>query len=297
MSRNSSAVDSKRGHWTAGTGRLWARVPLVIRALITGLVVFEILQLSQILILLNVEFLPSVPWVVPLIFLFLYIGWRYFGGWGWPSSTQDSRRQMLRIGTSTPATRAWGYATAFTVLIHMAGLAIVLSSLIQFPEASFTAPDFLAGLPELTSFALIVAYALVAGVSEEAGFRGYMQVPLERRYGTVVAVVFIALLFWLAHFSSASFLHRFPLLFGSGLFAGFLASYSRSLGPPIAVHFLADLIGFTTVARLFGLPTLYTEQTIWETGTTPVFWMALTLTLIGGIASVAMLVRMSRMKR
>jgi hypothetical protein len=63
------------------------------------------------------------------------------------------------------------------------------------------------------------------------------------------------------------------------------------------VHFLADLIGFTTVAGLFGLPTLYTEQTIWETGTTPVFWMALTLTLIGGIASVAMLVRMSRMKR
>ena len=101
---------------------------------------------------------------------------------------------------------------------------------------------------------------------------------------------------WLAHFNSASFLQRLPLIFGAGLYAGFLASYSRSLGPPIAVHFIADAIGFTTVSGLFGLPTLYTAQTIWTTGPTPLFWQALVLTVLGGLASVVMLVKMSKIE-
>jgi membrane protease YdiL (CAAX protease family) len=286
-----SSIDDVRG---TIFGRLWNKVPLPARAIITGFLVFEILQLGQALIFLNLEFLPAVPWVVPLIFLFLFVGWRYFGGWGWPRTTQENRRKSLRIGNSTEKTRLWGYATAIVVLAHLAGLAVVLSSVVQFPEASFTPPDFIGDLPQLTAFALILAFALVAGVSEEAGFRGYMLVPLENRFGTVKAVILVALIFWLAHFGNASFLHRFPLLFGAGLYAGFLASYSRSLGPPIAVHFVADAIGFTTVAGLFGLSPLYTAQTVWTTGPTPLFWQALALTVVGGLASIVMLVKMSR---
>jgi len=296
MSEHFAKVIQEENQPTSALGRLWQRVPVLIRAIVTGVLVFEILQLGQALLMLNFEYWPSVPWVVPLIFLYLYVGWCYFGGWGRPRSTQAARRERLRLGSSTRETTAWGYATATAVLLHLAGLAVVLSAVIQFPAASFEPPEFLAGLPELTAFAFVLAYALAAGVSEEAGFRGYMLVPLEKRYGTVVAVSIVALLFWLAHYNSASFLHRFPMLFGSGLFAGFLASYSRSLGPPIAVHFLADVIGFTTVARLFGLPTLYTEQTIWETGSTPGFWFAVVLATVAGIASIAMLVKMSRMK-
>jgi membrane protease YdiL (CAAX protease family) len=288
-----SSIDDVRG---TIFGRLWNKVPLPARAIITGFLVFEILQLGQALILLNLEFLPAVPWVVPLILLFLFVGWRYFGGWGWPRTTQETRRQSLRIGNSTEKTRLWGYATAIVVLAHLAGLAVVLSSVVQFPEASFKPPDFISELSQLTAFALILSYSLVAGVSEEAGFRGYMLVPLENRFGTIKAVIVVALIFWLAHFSSASFLHRFPLLFGAGLYAGFLASYSKSLGPPIALHFIADAIGFTTVAGLFGLPTLYTAQTIWATGPTPLFWQALALTVVGGLASIAMLVKMSKIE-
>jgi hypothetical protein len=62
------------------------------------------------------------------------------------------------------------------------------------------------------------------------------------------------------------------------------------------VHFIADAIGFTTVAGLFGLPTLYTAQTIWATGPTPLFWQALALTVVGGLASIAMLVKMSKIE-
>jgi membrane protease YdiL (CAAX protease family) len=275
-------------------GRWWLKIPLMLRAIITGFLVFEILQLGQALLLFNLRLRPDIPWIVPLIVFYLYLGWRYFSGWGWPLSTQALRRERMRLGPRSHARTVWGYATALIILFHMAGLAVVLSAVVQFPEASFEPPGFLIDLPEWTAFAFVLVFALAAGVSEEVGFRGYMLVPLEQRYGAAVAVIIVALLFWLAHFSSASFLHRFPLLFGSGLFAGFLAIYSKSLGPPIAVHFLADVIGFTTVTRLFGLPTLYTEQTIWETGTTPVFWVALTLTILGGMASIVMLVKLSR---
>jgi len=294
MSKHYGNATRDESQSTSAPRRLWRRVPVLIRAIVTGVLVFEILQLGQALLALNIEFHPTIPWVAPLIALYLYLGWRYFGGWGWPRSTQALRRERLRLGPRSHARTVWGYATALVVLFHMAGLAVVLSAVVQFPEASFEPPGFLVGLPEWTAFAFVLVFALAAGVSEEVGFRGYMLVPLEQRYGAAVAVIIVALLFWLAHFSSASFLHRFPLLFGSGLFAGFLAIYSKSLGPPIAVHFLADVIGFTTVTRLFGLPTLYTEQTIWETGTTPVFWVALTLTILGGIASVVMLVKLSR---
>ena len=46
------------------------------------------------------------------------------------------------------------------------------------------------------------------GVSEEAGFRGYMQGPLMRRYGPVVAVLVVSVVFWVAHFNHPSGIAR-----------------------------------------------------------------------------------------
>lgn len=43
--------------------------------------------------------------------------------------------------------------------------------------------------PTLSIAAFIFMAAVVAGVVEEAAFRGYMQVPLENRYGLWVAVI------------------------------------------------------------------------------------------------------------
>jgi membrane protease YdiL (CAAX protease family) len=43
--------------------------------------------------------------------------------------------------------------------------------------------------------------ALVAGFCEEAAFRGYMQGPIERRYGPVVAILATGIAFGFAHLS------------------------------------------------------------------------------------------------
>jgi membrane protease YdiL (CAAX protease family) len=44
-------------------------------------------------------------------------------------------------------------------------------------------------MPAITAFLLLVMAAVVAGVTEEAGFRGYMLEPIERRYGLLPAIL------------------------------------------------------------------------------------------------------------
>ncbi|NIM04086.1 MAG: CPBP family intramembrane metalloprotease, partial [Armatimonadetes bacterium] len=45
----------------------------------------------------------------------------------------------------------------------------------------------------------IILTASVVGITEEVGFRGYMQVPLEKRYGPVVAIAIVSTLFMVLH--------------------------------------------------------------------------------------------------
>ena len=43
-------------------------------------------------------------------------------------------------------------------------------------------------LPWWSVYSILILISVVAGVAEESGFRGYMQAPLEKRYGPVVAI-------------------------------------------------------------------------------------------------------------
>jgi Type II CAAX prenyl endopeptidase Rce1-like len=52
----------------------------------------------------------------------------------------------------------------------------------------------------MTMFMLLVMSSVVAGVTEEAGFRGYMQGPIERRYGLAVGILVNGMMFGLLHF-------------------------------------------------------------------------------------------------
>jgi membrane protease YdiL (CAAX protease family) len=46
---------------------------------------------------------------------------------------------------------------------------------------------------------VVWAWALLAGIIEESAFRGYMQGPIERRYGLVVAILITGTMFAIAH--------------------------------------------------------------------------------------------------
>jgi membrane protease YdiL (CAAX protease family) len=49
----------------------------------------------------------------------------------------------------------------------------------------------------------VVVSATSAGICEETGFRGYMQVPIERRHGAPVAILISSLFFLTLHLTKA----------------------------------------------------------------------------------------------
>ena len=57
-------------------------------------------------------------------------------------------------------------------------------------------------MPRATVLALLLMAAPVAGVVEEAAFRGYMQGPIERQYGLIVAILVTGTMFAVAIWTS-----------------------------------------------------------------------------------------------
>ena len=91
--------------------------------------------------------------------------------------------------------------------------------------------------PWWTTIPLLLTSSVVAGVVEEAAFRGYMQVPVERRHGPVVAIWMVAAVFALVHFPSPVALPAFVL--GAAGW-GVLAFLSGSILPGVVLHTLVN---------------------------------------------------------
>src|SRR5437763_1000232 len=78
------------------------------------------------------------------------------------------------------------------------------------PSRPFTRPPQqlpdLSHVPAVTVWSLLLMAAPVAGIVEEAAFRGYMQGPLERRFGLSVAILVTGTMFAVAHLDSTPIL-------------------------------------------------------------------------------------------
>jgi membrane protease YdiL (CAAX protease family) len=136
--------------------------------------------------------------------------------------------------------------------------------------------------------------ALVAGISEEAGFRGYMQGMLERRYGSAVGLIVTSLFFGLAHLSHGAFLPAILFDIGWGAFYGLVAYRSGSIVPAIVLHSSADALEFFAVWKI---PPRAPEPLIWETGPDPRLWFSLFLVVTLGIASTLAFRRLASITR
>jgi len=199
----------------------WTKLPISLRAIISGLLIALAAANVWPLLLLNLG-VPLAAFA-EAIFLALYLWWA--GGGGPPRTTQAARATAFRRGRLSPAQWFWGLIAAlfFAATIHAS--IVLLFRFVPFPMAAFRHGydfSFIAALP-LRWLAVVVS-AISAGICEETGFRGYMQRPIEQRYGAPVAILISSLFFMALHLTKGwATPGMVPIVFGAGVLLGLLA--------------------------------------------------------------------------
>ena len=225
----------------SAASRFWQRLPILIRAILLGFFVNTIGVGAWVTILIIV---PG-PWSMFLMLGILWLYWKYFSGNWWPKTTADSRRNNFRTVKLSPEVWKWGLAAALLfVVVFQSGL-VVTFRIIEFPAEAFKLEYNFDAIPLWAAWVGIVMASLVAGICEETGFRGYMQVPLERRYGPVVGISIVSTVFLLAHLHQAWAGPMLFHIFAASAMMGILAYTSGSLLPGIIAHTILDIFNFS----------------------------------------------------
>ena len=193
--------------------------------------------------------------------LYVWAYWRFIGGnWGSRDSA-ETRRASLRAHRLSR--RMWG-ASLLAGLLGFATLLLFLTVMTRLVSSPATPPiGTPADMPFITSFLLLVMASIVAGVSEEAAFRGYMQGPIERRYGLVPAILVTGTIFGLLHFSNhpADVLKMLPYYIAVSAVYGGLTWAANSILPALVLHSGGDI---WSLSRLW-----LTGRPEWELSTAP----------------------------
>jgi membrane protease YdiL (CAAX protease family) len=169
-------------------------------------------------------------------------------GKGAPARTAAWRRTNLR---ALPVSEdVWASA----LLAGVAGIALSLVALNianRLTGSQYVPLPTPMQLPPIqTALGLNFMGAAIAGVAEEGAFRGFMQVPIERRFGPVIAIGVSAIVFWLAHLTRAGTISIAPFYLTYGIVFGSLAYFSRSIYPGMTLHAGGDaLAGLGALAR------------------------------------------------
>jgi uncharacterized protein len=193
----------------------------------------------------NLQSGTAVPWAILPAALYLWVYWRFIGGrWGAPASAAARRRNLRANGLSR---RVWLASLAaggcgFAALVALLAFA---ARLVHLPASSpiVTPP----AMPVVTALSLILMASIVAGVTEEAAFRGYMQGPIERRYGLAVAILVNGTLFGLLHFPTHpnEVLWMLPYYIAVSAVYGGLTWAANSILPALVLHMVGDVVVLT----------------------------------------------------
>ena len=241
--------------------RYWQRVPLVIRAIVTGYLVFAIAGTLAWTVVL--AFIPA-PWSLLVMAGVLWVYWKYFSGSWWPKSTSQARRRYFRATRLSREVWKWGLLAALLGVVVLQASFVVVFRIVEFPAETWALGYDFSGAPLWLTWLFLIMASLVASITEEVGFRGYMQVPLEERYGPVAGITIVSLGFAVLHLNQAWAPPVLIPLFGISVIWGILAYSSGSLILAMISHAAADIFNFsywwTNVAGEF------TQRPISETG-------------------------------
>jgi membrane protease YdiL (CAAX protease family) len=242
---------------------VWHRLPVIMRASMAGLAVAAAGILPwMVLATWNQRVLPRVPWALLPMGLYLWLLWSYLNGKGWPSTTAELRRASLRARGLPGEIWAKSILAGILGLASLLPLLRIMSRLVPLPAESqpISVPP---RTPFVTVFLLLVGASVVAGVIEEAAFRGYMQGPIEREHGPMVAILVTGVLFGLGHYTHhpASVLVMLPYYVGVAAVYGGLAYATNSILPGLVLHAGGDVL---SLMRLW-----QTGQAEWQVAAAP----------------------------
>ena len=237
----------------------------------------------SILIVANLRHDPhSPPWAVPVMALYLTLYWRYLNGWGWPRGNAQMRRDRLRA-RGLPG-RVWLWAMASGVLAVAAAVMLqnASSRLVSLPAATLTDTS---RYPWSTVLLVLLMGGMVAGIAEEAGFRGYMQSAVERSHGPAAAIAVVSFTFAAIHLSHGigSTLPRLPYYLAISVIYGVLTYRTGSILPALVIHAGGDALEYLIVWRWGAW---HPAPLLWQSGPDVAFWRDLGLGLVLGAAAV-----------
>jgi membrane protease YdiL (CAAX protease family) len=249
-------------------------VGIIVQAVLIGMLVVLAGTIPRnIFFAANLRYFNSVPWAVPVTAVYLWFFWRYLNGAGPPESTAEDRRTNLRANR-VPG-RVWTWALlAGTLGIAALVLALrIVNRMVVLPQQQL--PD-LSRVPAFTVLSLLLMAAPVAGIVEEAAFRGYMQGPLERRHGLPIAILITGTMFAVAHLDFTLIL--WPYYVAVAAIYGTVTYLTKSILPAVVLHTGGNLYsnldlwlhGHAEWQAASGSTAL-----IWKTGTDAPFWISI----------------------
>ena len=248
----------------------WAKLPISLRAILSGLLISLPAANVWPFLLLNLGALFAS--IAEAMFLALYIWWAAGGG---PSrASQTNRANAFRRGTLSAAQWLWGMVAALCFALTIHASIVLLFRFVPFPVVEFRRGYDFSFIPtvQLRWLAVVIS-AASAGICEETGFRGYMQRPLELTHGATAAILNSSLFFTVLHLTKGwALAGMIPIILGAGILLGLLAWSSGSLIPCMIGHTIMDigLFGYWWT----GIAGEFTLRPIGETGVDRAFVIA-----------------------
>ena len=246
--------------------RFWDRLPAILRGILVAELVVTIGAIPpSIAVILNLQTSPSIPWMLVVTAGWLLFFWWYVSGYGWPRSTQEARRRDLRAPSLSKHAWTWALIAGALGITGAIAMAFVTARLAHLPREAFAAPMDFSKYGALTVICAIACISATAGVVEEAGFRGFLISPIQRRHGWTIAILISGIMFFLDHHLShayATFVFL-PFFLSISVVHGLLVKYSGSIRPSVLLHALAD---FIVIPVSYGLVGTFSVESVSVTG-------------------------------
>lgn len=243
----------------------------------------------------NLRYLPAVPWAVPLTAAYLVCFWRYLDGWGPPDSSREFRRHSLRANALPGRVWPWALLSGGLGVVALVLALRLTSRVVALPHQQLPS---LAHVPPVTVWSLLLMAAPLAGVVEEAAFRGYMQRPIERRHGLPAAILITGSMFAVAHLDFTLIL--WPYYVTVAAIYGSVTYVTDSVWPAVVLHTAGNTysnIDLLLHGRAEWQSSSGTSELVWTTGIDRTFLraaVALLLIAVGMAWAYAKLKRAAR---